>query len=202
NSNQNSKKHLISESVLPKKKIAFCFFILVILIFSKFFYLESIKTYYTFYLIHNFGISIKLAQIHLFIFLLATVIGVLIGVIIGDKYGRKLVIWFSILGALPLTLIIPYCNLFWTAILIFFVGLIISSAFSAILVYVQEILPGRVGMVSGLFFGIGFGMAGIAAALLGKIADLTSIEFVYKICSFLPTIGLCTYFLPDIEKKD
>ncbi len=199
--NQNFKKHIVSENILPKKTIVFCFFILVILIFSKFFYLESIKTYYTFYLIHNFGISIKLAQIHLFIFLLATVVGVLIGGIIGDKYGRKLVIWFSILGALPLTLAIPYCNLFWTVVLIFCVGLIISSAFSAILVYAQEILYGRVGMVSGLFFGIGFGMAGIASALLGKIADTTSIEFVYKICSFLPSIGLCTYFLPDIEKK-
>ncbi|MBU6338842.1 MAG: MFS transporter [Rickettsiales bacterium] len=186
---------------LPKNVVALSFVVLVILIFSKFFYMESIKSYYTFYLIESFGLSIKDAQLHLFLFLLATAIGVLFGGIFADKYGRKLVIWVSILGPLPLTLALPYCGLTLTAILIFIIGLVMSSAFSAILVYAQELLPGKVGMVSGLFFGIGFGMAGIAAASLGKVADLTSIKFIYHICSFLPAIGLLTYFLPNIEKK-
>lgn len=186
---------------LTKKEVAFSCAILVILTFSKFFYSESIKSYYTFYLIETFQISVGAAQIHLFTFLLATVAGVLIGGIFGDKYGRKLVIWISILGPLPLTLTLPYCGLFWTAILIFVIGFMMSSAFSAILVYAQELFPGRVGMVAGLFFGIGFGMAGIAAAMLGKIADIKGIAYVYHLCSFLPAIGLMTYFLPNIEQN-
>lgn len=199
--NKISAKAKIIHHNLPKNVVTFSFIVLVVLIFSKFFYMESIKSYYTFYLIETFGLSIKAAQIHLFIFLLATAIGVLLGGFFVDKYGKKLVIWVSILGPLPLTLALPYCSLSLTAILIFIIGLVMSSAFSAILVYAQELLPGKVGMVSGLFFGIGFGMAGIAAASLGKIADLTSIKFLYQICSFLPIIGLFTYFLPNLEKK-
>lgn len=187
---------------LPKNKIIWSIAVLVMLIFSKFFYMESIKSYYIFYLIHTFNISVKSAQIHLFIFLLSLTIGTLAGGVIGDRYGRKLVIWVSILGALPFTLIMPYCNLLWTEIFIFIIGLIMSSAFSAILVYAQELVPGRVGMISGLFFGIAFGMAGIGAAVLGKIADMTSIKYVYHICSFLPIIGLFAYFLPNMERKN
>lgn len=187
---------------LPKSTVMWSIAVLVALIFSKFFYMESIKSYYTFYLINTFNISVKSAQIHLFVFLLAMAIGVFVGGIVGDRYGRKLVIWLSILGALPFTLVLPYCDLFWTEILTFIIGLIMSSGFSGILVYAQELIPGRVGMVSGLFFGIGFGMAGIGAAVLGKVADLTSIGFVYHICSFLPLIGLLTYFLPNFDKKD
>ncbi len=199
--NKARVKKQIQSQVLPKNIVIFSLFILVALIFSKFFYQESIKSYYTFYLINTFNVSIQSAQILLFSFLLANVIGVLVGGILGDKYGRKLIIWFSILGSLPFTLALPYCNLLWTEIFIFIIGLIMSSAFSAILVYAQELIPGRVGMISGLFFGIGFGFAGIAAALLGKIADINGINFVYQICSFLPIIGLLTYFLPDIEKR-
>ncbi len=199
--NKAKAKQQIPSQVLPKNVVIFSLFILVALIFSKFFYQESIKSYYTFYLIHTFNVSIQTAQILLFSFLLANVIGVLLGGILGDKYGRKLIIWFSILGSLPFTLALPYCNLIWTEIFIFIIGLIMSSAFSAILVYAQELIPGRVGMISGLFFGIGFGFAGIAAALLGKIADISGISFVYQICSFLPIIGLLTYFLPDVEKR-
>ncbi|MBU6141098.1 MAG: MFS transporter [Proteobacteria bacterium] len=187
---------------LSRRTVAMSCAVLVILIFSKFFYGESIKSYYTFYLIETFGISVSAAQINLFIFLIASVIGALVGGICGDRYGRKLVIWISILGPLPLTLALPYCNLFWTTIFIFIIGFVMSSAFSAILVYAQELLPGRIGMVAGLFFGIGFGMAGIAAALLGKIADINGITYVYHLCSYLPLIGLLTYFLPNIEKQN
>lgn len=202
--------HLSSKSLakqkhqenLPKETIVISCVILVTLIFSKFFYAESIKSYYTFYLIETFKVTVGAAQLNLFLFLIAGVIGALAGGIFGDRYGRKLIIWISILGPLPFTLALPYCDLFWTAIFIFIIGLVMSSAFSAILVYAQELLPGRVGMVAGLFFGIGFGMAGIAAALLGKIADQTSISFVYEICSYLPAIGLLTYFLPEIKKHE
>ena len=184
-----------------KKQIRNSIIILVILIFSKFFYTESIKSYYIFYLIHQFQLSIKQAQIHLFAFLISTAVGVFIGGFIGDKFGRKFIIWLSILGSLPFTLALPYCNLLWTEILILIIGLIISSAFSAILVYSQELIPGKVGTISGMFFGIGFGMAAIAAAMLGKIIDLQGIEFTYKLCSFLPLLGLLAYFLPNIKNK-
>ncbi len=187
--------------VLPSHRVALALGVLLALIFSKFFYTAGLTNYYTFYLIDRFGLSIQAAQIHLFTFLASVALGTVIGGPVGDRMGRKFVMWFSILGALPFTLALPYANLFWTEILTVVIGVITASAFSAILVYAQELIPGRIGMVSGLFFGLAFGMAGIAAAMLGHIADLTSIEFVYRVCSFLPLIGLLTFFLPDIERK-
>jgi FSR family fosmidomycin resistance protein-like MFS transporter len=174
--------------------------ILIALIFSKYFYLASITSYYTFYLIAKFHLPVRSAQIYLFLFLGAVAAGTVIGGPVGDRIGRKYVIWVSILGVLPFTLLLPYANLFWTAILSVVIGLILASAFSAILVYAQELVPGRIGMISGLFFGFAFGMAGIGAAVLGRLADDTSIAFVYQVCSFLPAIGLLTVFLPDLEK--
>jgi FSR family fosmidomycin resistance protein-like MFS transporter len=173
---------------------------LVALIFSKFFYLASLTSYYTFYLISRFHVSVRSSQIHLFVFLAAVAAGTIIGGPIGDRFGRKYVIWCSILGVLPFTLLLPYASLFWTGILSVVIGLVLASAFSAILVYAQELVPGRIGMVSGIFFGFAFGMGGIGAAVLGKLADVTSIAFVYHVCSFLPAIGLLTGFLPNIEK--
>ncbi len=172
--------------------------ILLMLIFSKYFYLASITSYYTFYLIHAFHVSVASAQVHLFLFLAAVAAGTMAGGPLGDRFGRKYVIWFSILGALPFTLVLPYVNLFWTSILSVFIGMILASAFPAIVVYAQELLPGKVGMISGMFFGFAFGMGGIGAAVLGWLADQTSITFVYKVCAFLPAIGLLTMFLPDI----
>jgi MFS transporter, FSR family, fosmidomycin resistance protein len=186
-------------AVLPDKKIAISLAVLVALMFSKFFYLASIISYFTFYLMHRFHLSVQSAQIHLFIFLGAVAAGTIIGGPVGDKIGRKYVIWCSILGVLPFTLILPYASLLWTSILSVFIGLILASAFSAILVYAQELLPGRIGAVSGLFFGFAFGLGGIGAALLGRLADYTSIDFVYHVCSFLPVIGLLTAFLPNLE---
>ena len=188
-------------SPVSKRKVVISIAVLALLIFSKFFYTASINSYYTFYLIDVFGISVRSAQLHLFIFLASVALGTLIGGIVGDRFGRRTVIWISILGALPFTLMLPYANLFWTEILSVIIGVIISSAFSAILVYAQELIPGRVGMISGLFFGFAFGVAAVGAAVLGKVADLTSITFVYHICSFLPAIGLLTWFLPSVEKK-
>jgi FSR family fosmidomycin resistance protein-like MFS transporter len=193
--------HIAHGVPLPSRKIAVSLAILLALIFSKFFYTAGLTNYYTFYLIERFGLSVQSAQIYLFIFLAAIAAGTVIGGPVGDRLGRKFVMWFSILGALPFTLALPYANLFWTSILTVLIGLITASAFSAILVYAQELVPGRIGMISGLFFGLAFGMAGIAAAALGHLADLTSIDYVYKVCSFLPLIGLLTAFLPDIEKK-
>jgi MFS family permease len=172
---------------------------LLLLIFSKYFYLASISSYFTFYLIHTFGVSVQVAQVHLFLFLGAVAAGTFMGGPLGDKFGRKYVIWFSILGMLPFTLILPYANLFWTSVLSMIVGVIMASAFPAIVVYAQELLPGKVGMVSGLFYGFSFGMAGIGAAVLGELADATSITYVYKVCAFLPLIGLLTVFLPNFK---
>src|SRR5713226_3236047 len=186
------------QPVLPGKKIAFCMGILVALMFSKYFYLASLMSYYTFYLMHKFHVSLQSAQLHLFVFLAAVAAGTIIGGPVGDRVGRKSVIWVSILGVLPFTLLVPYSNLFWTSVLSVIIGLILASAFSAILVYAQELLPGRVGAVSGLFFGFAFGMGGVGAALLGKLADLTDINFVYHVCSFLPAIGILTALLPDL----
>jgi FSR family fosmidomycin resistance protein-like MFS transporter len=188
-------------SPLPPDKLAKAITILLALIFSKYIYMASITTYFTFYLISRFHISVQSAQIHLFFFLGSTAAGTLVGGPVGDRIGRKYVIWCSILGVLPFTLILPYVNLFWTGVLSVMIGMILSSAFSAILVFAQELLPGKVGMISGLFFGFAFGVAGIAAAVLGKVADLTSISLVYQICSFLPVVGILAYFLPDIEVK-
>ncbi|HZR57401.1 MAG TPA: MFS transporter [Terriglobales bacterium] len=184
---------------LSSRKIAVSIAVLIALIFSKFFYLASLTSYYTFYLISKFHVSVRSSQIHLFVFLAAVAAGTIIGGPIGDRFGRKLVIWCSILGVLPFTLLLPYANLLWTGILSVVIGLILASAFSAILVYAQELVPGRIGMVSGLFFGFAFGMGGVGAALLGKLADMTNIGFVYHICSYLPAIGLLTGFLPNIQ---
>jgi MFS transporter, FSR family, fosmidomycin resistance protein len=184
---------------LSRTRVVGAIAILIALIFSKYFYLASLSSYYTFYLIQRFHVSVQLSQIMLFVFLAAVAAGTLIGGSAGDRYGRKLVIWISILGVLPFTLILPYANLAWTGILSVIIGFVIASAFSAILVYAQELLPGRVGMISGLFFGVAFGMGGIGAAVLGKLADLTSIITVYHLCAYLPAIGLLTGFLPDVE---
>lgn len=186
---------------LSKGKVAFSIGILLMLIFSKYIYMASLTSYYTFYLINKFGISVQSSQIHLFIFLFSVAAGTFIGGPVGDKIGRKYVIWISILGVAPFALLLPYCNLFWTGALTVIIGLVLSSAFSAILVYAQELIPGKVGMVAGLFFGFAFGIAGIGSALLGKLADSTSIEYVFYVCSFLPLIGLLTGFLPNLERK-
>ncbi|CDH22865.1 MFS transporter [Xenorhabdus bovienii] len=191
----------ISQPNFPRKMIVRSFAILLILIFSKYFYLTSISSYYTFYLIQKFGLSVQNAQIHLFIFLFAVAAGTMIGGPIGDKIGRKYVIWGSILGVAPFTLLLPYASLFWTGPLTVVIGLILASAFSAILVYAQELIPGKTGMIAGLFFGLAFGMGGIGAAVLGYVADKTNIELVYKICAFLPLLGIFTLFLPNIERK-
>jgi len=185
----------LSQSVV-RRAIA----VLIALIFSKYFYLASITSYYIFYLIHHFGLTAENAQLCLFAFLASAAVGTFIGGPIGDRVGRKLVIWCSILGVVPFTLALPYVGLAATVALSIVIGLIISSAFSAIVVYAQELIPGRVGMVSGLFFGLGFGMAGLGAAALGELIDLTSIDFVYRVCSFLPLIGVLTAFLPDVER--
>jgi FSR family fosmidomycin resistance protein-like MFS transporter len=199
---QRIKSHqAVRDSGLPKDKIIVSVVILLLLVFSKFFYMASIGSYYTFYLIHTFGVSVKSAQVHLFFFLGAVAIGTLLGGPLGDKIGRKYVIWFSILGILPFTLMLPYANLFWTGILSVIIGMVLASAFPAIVVYAQELLPGRVGMISGLFFGLSFGLGGIGAAVLGALADATSITYVYKVCSFLPAIGLLAMFLPSFKTK-
>ena len=187
-------------SALASGQIATAFAVLMALIFSKYFYLVSLSNYYTFYLIGRFHVSVQSAQLHLFVFLGAVAAGTIIGGPVGDRIGRKFVIWCSILGVLPFSLLLPYANLFWTGILSVIIGLIIASAFSAILVYAQDLIPGKVGMISGLFFGFAFGMGGIGAALLGRWADATSIAFVYRVCSFLPLIGLLTGFLPDLDQ--
>jgi FSR family fosmidomycin resistance protein-like MFS transporter len=172
---------------------------LLVLVFSKYFYLVSLSNYYTFYLIEKFDVPVQTAQVYLFVFLAAVAAGTFGGGPVGDRLGFKTVIWISILGVLPFTLILPYVNLFWTAILTVPIGLILASAFSAIIVYAQELLPSRVGLVAGLFFGFAFGMAGIGAAVLGRLADSMGIEWVYQVCAFLPAAGLLTTFLPDME---
>ena len=181
-------------------KVARSIAILMALTFSKHFYLVSITSFYIFYLIHTFGISVQSAQLHLFLFLFAVAAGTVIGGPIGDRIGSRRVIWWSILGVLPFTLALPYVGLFWSAVLSVIIGLILASAFPAILVYAQGLIPGRVGMVAGLFFGLAFGIAGIGAAFLGWLADVTSIEFVYHVCAFLPAIGLLAAFLPETAK--
>lgn len=185
---------------LSKARVAGAITVLIALIFSKYFYLASLTSYYTFYLISRFHVSVRLSQIMLFLFLAAVAAGTLIGGSVGDRYGRKLVIWVSILGVLPFTLVLPYASLLWTGVLSVVIGFVIASAFSAILVYAQDLLPGRVGMISGLFFGFAFGLGGIGAAVLGKLADVRGIVFVYHVCAYLPAIGLLTGFLPNLDK--
>ncbi len=186
---------------LSPRKVYLSLTVLIALMFSKFFYLSSLTSYYTFFLISKFHVPVQNAQIHLFMFAGAIAAGTIIGGPIGDRIGRKYVIWCSILGVLPFTLLLPYANLFWTGILSVIIGVILASAFSAILVYAQELMPGKIGMISGLFFGLAFGMGGVGAALLGNLADHTSITFVYRLCSFLPAIGLLTAFLPNLETR-
>ncbi|MBI5589745.1 MAG: MFS transporter [Deltaproteobacteria bacterium] len=188
------------QGAIPARTVARSMVILLVLIFSKFFYLASLNSYYIFFLIRKFHVSVQSAQIHLFVFLSAVALGTIIGGHVGDRIGRKRVIWISILGVAPFTLILPHVNLAWTGPLTFIIGLILSSAFPAILVFAQELLPGKVGTVAGLFFGLAFGMAGIGAAVLGKLADVRGIEYVYQVCAFLPLFGLLAVFLPDIGR--
>lgn len=189
------------QSVYSSGKVAFAITILLILIFSKYVYMASLNSYYMFYLIDKFGVSVKDAQLFLFAFLFAVALGTIIGGPIGDRIGRKYVIWASILGTAPFALIMPHVGLVWTCVLSIFIGFILSSAFSAILVYAQELVPGKVGLIGGLFFGLAFGIAGIASAILGKIADETSIQHIYDICAYLPLIGLVAAFLPNTKKE-
>lgn len=184
-----------------RTKVVFSVCILLLLIFSKYFYMASLTNYFTFYLIDKFHVSVQTSQIYLFVFLFSVAAGTLLGGPIGDKIGRKYVIWASILGTAPFALLLPHASLFWVGVLIVPIGMILASAFSAILVYAQELIPGKVGLVAGLFFGFAFGMGGIGSALLGKLADSTSIEYVFNVCAFLPLIGLLTGFLPNIETK-
>ncbi|HVI56893.1 MAG TPA: MFS transporter [Luteibacter sp.] len=175
--------------------------VLLALIFSKYVYLASLTSYFTFYLIHRFNVSVENAQLHLFAFLGAVAVGTILGGPVGDRFGRKRVIWFSILGTLPFTLLLPYASLFWTAPLTVAIGLILASAFPAIVVFAQELVPGKVGMISGLFFGFSFGMGGLGAAILGELADHIGIEAVYQVCAFLPLIGLLAALLPDTRHR-
>lgn len=196
---KSAARHLAA-AALSRRQIIGALAILGLLIFSKYFYLASLSSYYTFYLIHKFGVSVQSAQVHLFVFLFAVAAGSLIGGPVGDRIGRKWVIWVSILGVAPFTLLLPHANLMWTGALTVIIGLVLASAFSAILVYAQELLPGRVGMISGLFFGLAFGMGGIGAAVLGGLADVHGIEYVYRLCAYLPLMGLITVFLPNLER--
>jgi MFS transporter, FSR family, fosmidomycin resistance protein len=191
---------LVEPAALPRRRVIFAVCVLIALVFSKYVYLSSLTSYYTFYLIDRFHISVQSAQYHLFILLAAVAAGTIAGGPIGDRVGRKRVIWVSILGVAPFSLALPHVGLAATAVLTVFIGLILASAFSAILVYAQELMPGKVGMVAGLFFGLAFGVAGIGSAVLGKVADHTGINYVFQLCAFLPLIGLLTVFLPDIEK--
>ncbi|OLD15412.1 MAG: MFS transporter [Acidobacteria bacterium 13_1_40CM_3_65_5] len=184
---------------LSARRVGWSLAILAALIFSKYFYLAGLNSYYTFYLMEKFHVSVRTAQIDLFIFLGAVAAGTILGGPIGDRFGRKYVIWGSILGVLPFTLLLPHANLFWTPILSIVIGLILASAFSAIVVYAQELVPGRVGLISGVFFGFAFGMGGLGAAVLGQLADRIGIESVYRLCAFLPLIGLLAAFLPDLD---
>lgn len=184
---------------LSKARVVTAIGILLVLIFSKYFYMASLTSYFTFYMIDKFHVSVQTSQVYLFVFLFSVAAGTLLGGPIGDKIGRKYVIWVSILGAAPFALMLPHANLFWTGILIVPIGMILASAFSAILVYAQELIPGKVGLVAGLFFGFAFGMGGLGSALIGNLADKTSINYVFSICAYLPLIGLVTAFLPNIS---
>jgi FSR family fosmidomycin resistance protein-like MFS transporter len=197
----DSRSRPAAAGPIPRRRVAWSIGILVALIFSKYFYIASITSYYSFYLIEKFHVSVQSAQIYLFVFLLAMALGTLFGGPIGDRIGRKRVIWVSILGVAPFTMILPFVGLTWTCILSFVIGLILSSAFSAIVVFAQELMPGKVGAVSGLFFGFAFGIGGIGAAVLGGLADQYGIEFVYRICAYLPLLGMVAAFLPNIEHR-
>ncbi|CAN5490199.1 MFS transporter [soil metagenome] len=191
-----------AQIILSRKTLIVSIGILLLLIFSKYFYLASMTSYFTFFLIEKFQVSVQDSQLYLFLFLISVAAGTYLGGPLGDRFGRRYVIWFSILGAAPFTLLLPYVDLFWTSILCIFIGIILASAFSAILVYAQELIPGKIGMISGLFFGFAFGMGGIGSAVLGKLADITSIEYVFQVCAFLPLIGFLTVFLPKLEQEN
>jgi FSR family fosmidomycin resistance protein-like MFS transporter len=191
----------VATSPVPRAAVVMAMAVILILLFSKNVYTASLSSYYTFFLIEKFHVTVQSAQLHLFVFLGAVAVGTFAGGPIGDRFGRKPVIWFSILGAFPFALLLPYASLMWTGVLSVIIGLILASAFSAIIVYAQELMPGRVGMVAGMMFGFSFGLGGLGAAALGRIADVTGIEFVYHVCSFLPVIGLLTAFLPNIEER-
>src|SRR6202790_266230 len=197
----NSKSRPAVSSPVSARRVAWSIGILVVLIFSKYFYIASITSYYSFYLIERFHVSVQSAQFYLFVFLAAMALGTLLGGPIGDRIGRKRVIWASILGVAPFTMLLPFVDLMWTGILSFVIGFVLSSAFSAIVVFAQELMPGKVGAVSGLFFGFAFGIGGIGAAVLGGLADRHGIEFVYRICAYLPLLGMVAAFLPDIEHR-
>ena len=185
---------------LSRGRVAGALAVLAMLVFSKYIYMSSLSSYYTFYLIDKFGLSVGAAQMYLFLFLASVAVGTFVGGPIGDRIGRKRVIWISILGAAPFTLALPYVSLFWTGVLTVIIGLVISSAFSAIVVFAQELVPGKVGMIAGVFFGLMFGVSGIGAAAMGHIADVAGIAYVYKLCSFLPLLGILTALLPQIEQ--
>jgi FSR family fosmidomycin resistance protein-like MFS transporter len=191
-----------NESHLSRRQIAAALVVLLILMFSKDFYTANIQSYLTFYMIDKFGLSVTASQYVLFAFLVSTAVGLLIGGAVGDRYGRKYVIWVSILGSSPFALLLPYCNLAWTVVLVFLVGLVMSSAMSAILVYGTELLPGNVGIISGAFFGLSFGLGGIGSALFGWLADMSGIQSVFQLTAFLPLLGIATYFLPNIKEND
>ena len=195
----SGKKEVIHRVRLTKKQIYYSLAILLVLIFSKYVYTASLSNFYTFYLIEKFGVTTQQSQFFLFAFLFASAVGTLLGGPIGDRFGRKYVIWISILGTAPFSLLMPYANLFWTCILSILIGLILSSAFSAILVYAQELLPTKVGLISGLFFGLAFGIAGVAAAILGNVADHHGIEYVYRFCAYMPLLGFVAVFLPNVK---
>ncbi|ATE71915.1 MFS transporter [Lysobacter capsici] len=197
---RKARAHAVARPTLPRKTIAMTLAVLGVLIFSKYFYMASLSSYYTFYLMEKFHLAARDAQLHLFVFLGAVAAGTLLGGPIGDRIGRRYVIWFSILGVLPFTLMLPHANLLWTTVLTMVIGLVLSSAFAAILVYAQELIPGRTGMIAGLFFGFAFGMGGLGAAALGQLADHIGIEAVYGLCAYLPAIGLMAWFLPKLEK--
>jgi FSR family fosmidomycin resistance protein-like MFS transporter len=190
-----------SSSQRDQRTVTLAVTVLVMLMFSKSAYTSSLTSYYTFFLIDKFHITVQTSQILLFVFLLSQALGALLGGHLGDRFGRREIIWFSILGAMPFTLVLPFANLFWTVVLTVIIGMIMASAFPAILVYALELMPGKVGMIAGLFYGVSFGLGALSAALLGEIADWTSIETVYRLCAFLPLLGLLTWFLPKIEKK-
>jgi MFS transporter, FSR family, fosmidomycin resistance protein len=198
---KSGAKRKPGQVLLSKQRIIFSLAILIVLIFSKYFYLVSLSNYFTFYLINKFHLGIQPAQIYLFLFLFAVAAGTIIGGPVGDRIGRKYVIWASILGVAPFTIALPYADLFWTGVLVVVIGVILASAFSVIIVYAQELVPGKTGLIAGIFFGTAFGMAGIGSALLGKLADWTNIDFVYSVCSFLPLFGLLTAFLPNLDKR-
>jgi MFS transporter, FSR family, fosmidomycin resistance protein len=200
---KDAKRHaaLHRDTGLTRRRVILSLGILIVLVFSKYFYLASMSSYYTFFLIQKFGLSVRDSQLHLFIFLAAIAAGTFLGGPVGDRIGRKAVIWVSILGVAPFALALPYANLFWCAVLSAIIGVILASAFSAILVFAQELVPGKVGTMSGLFFGLAFGLGGIGSAVLGAIADRNGIQFVFHICAYLPLIGLLTAFLPDLGNR-